>query len=178
MTNNEPLRRRSLPASLHVLIMRHLSAFCLFHPHTNKILHFPQFTTNIKTFSLAARGYFVFINCDAFSKIHLKKKNPHPPRAAQGCKVSLTPDGERASLLAVVYLVSQPKPMALLRCDVPSWFCPLIIEPEASRAPSLPARTRERQHRPCTQLGRKGNFDAFISAFYTQILGSTTAIKI
>ena len=83
-----------------------------------------------------------------------KMENPHPLHLHLGC---LTPDGERAPVLALSCVVRQSQPMAWRLCSVPSWFRPLIIQLAASRPPSLPARTRDRQHRPCTQLGRKGN---------------------
>lgn len=81
---------------------------------------------------------------------------------------------ERASFLSVLCLVSRSQPMTLHLPDCVHF----MIEPGASRAPSPPARTREKQHRPCTQLGRKGNFNSCFLLFICYFMGKTITIKI
>lgn len=147
--------KRSLPASLHVLISA--SYFRLFHARNT----FPIIPLNLKkkhSSALYMYVYAVIIRMKCCWEI----KSASCSLFIRGVWLLV-----RASLLALVCLVSRSQPIASRRRSVPSWFRPLIIQPGASRAPSLPARTRERerQHRPCTQLGRKGNFNVAISAF-------------
>ncbi len=149
VTNSEPLHRRTclfLCTYAHCVIFPHTAPFIL--ARKNSLTgHISHNSPQIKTFSLSVSLFvsFLFIKDDAL--LTQKKKSASSYWFVVYSRVCLTPDGERASFLALVCLVSPSQPIALLRCSVPSWFRPLIIEPEASRAPCLPARTRERQHR-------------------------------
>lgn len=141
------LHRRSLPASLHVVILRHLSTPFLYS------LSFQKLNKKQKTLTLPPQStskwkqktHNCFNGSLRIVVLRRRRKRRSPPLRWQGCAV-------KTARLSLEYVhpstsssdpVSGIQPMGALRRRSTSCFWPFIIQRETSRAPSLPARTRE-----------------------------------
>lgn len=145
LTYDKPLHWKSLPASLHVLTMRHLSAF---YPCCTSCLEKRR-----KKTLMFSKNSNMLLCWPCVSCAHIEVRGIRIPPALMW-KACLTPDSERASLLALLCLVRLWRPMRKLRLQPLPDSVHLSSSPKRhERLLCLPAR--ERQHRPLHTVRRK-----------------------